>query len=259
MVTRESRTGTYCVMSHIHEFYEIYYLLKGEMRYLIGDELYNVCAGDVVFIPKGVLHNTSYDNCDTERILINFSENYITDETLLRCFEKRVLPLFSGMRFDLETLFGKLEREYQSKDIYSERLVKQYMSEILIYLTRIDNHSNPKIAEGSAGVIRDAVKYINENYASDISLSVVAGEFALSKSFFSRKFKEVSGFGFNEYLTLVRISHAEKLLTEPDYSVTEAALACGFNDSSYIAAVFKKLWGVTPYRYALNKRSANQL
>ena len=205
--------------------------------------------------PRGVLHNTSYDNSDVERYLINFSELNIQDKSLLKCFEKRVIPLSSGFRFDLENLFSKLEREYHSKDIYSERLVWQYLNEILICLTRIDNYSKPKIADGSAGVIKDAIKYVNENYSSDISLEGVSHELALSKCFFSRKFKEISGFGFNEYLTLVRMSNAEKLLSESDMSVTEVALACGFNNSSYFAAVFRKMWGTTPYKYARSKRN----
>lgn len=259
LVTREIRNATSRGVSHIHEFYEIYYLINGQMRYLIEDELYNVCAGDVVFIPKGVLHNTTYDNSDAERYLINFSDLSIADETLLDCFEKRVLPLSSGLRFDLENLLAKLEREYHSMDVYSERLVGQYLNEILIFFTRIENYSKPKFADGNAGVIRNAIKYINENYANDITLAAVAAEFALSRSFFSRKFKEISGFGFNEYLTLVRVSNAEKLLSETDISVTEAALACGFNDSSYFAAVFKRMWGITPYKYAQSKRNGYQL
>ena len=255
LVTRKKRKGTLNVRSHIHDFYEIYYLVKGEMHYLIEDELFNVTSGDIVFVPRGIIHNTTYDDCDTERILINFSENYVSEDILLYCFEKRIITLPSGMRFDIENLLGKLEREYLSKDMYSERLVRQYLNEILIYLARIEIPSeSKKPLDGNAVVIQNAVKYINENYASDLTLSDVASEFALSKSFFSRKFKQISGFGFNEYLTLVRISHAEKLLAQTELSVTEAALECGFNDSSYFAAVFKKFSGTTPYKYAISKR-----
>ncbi len=47
-----------------------------------------------------------------------------------------------------------------------------------------------------------------------------------------------------------RIIHAEKLLTETDCFIAEIAGQCGFNDSNYFAAVFKKIKGTTPYKFS---------
>ena len=73
--------------------------------------------------------------------------------------------------------------------------------------------------------------------------------FAVSEGYLSRKFKQVTGMGLNQYITLVRISNGEKLLRESNLSVTEVAECCGYNDSNYFAAVFKRVKGVTPLRY----------
>ena len=69
--------------THFHSYHELYYLSRGQMRYIIDDRLYEVTEGDVVLIPKGTLHNTSYDNYDTERLLINFDDSFILDKRLL--------------------------------------------------------------------------------------------------------------------------------------------------------------------------------
>lgn len=79
-------------------------------------------------------------------------------------------------------------------------------------------------------------------------------KYALSRSHFSKLFKQVTGVGLNEYINITRITAAQNLLSKSNYSITEVASACGFNDSNYFAAVFKKIKGITPKKYSiLNK------
>ena len=72
----------------------------------------------------------------------------------------------------------------------------------------------------------------------------------MSESCLSRKFKQVSGMGLNEFITSVRIHNAEKLLAGGELSVTRIAELCGYSDSNYFASVFKKIKGTTPVKYA---------
>ncbi len=61
-------------------------------------------------------------------------------------------------------------------------------------------------------VIENTVKYIQQNYMHDIRLSAVAGEASVSAEHLSRIFKQNTGFGFSEYITLVRLQRAEYML-----------------------------------------------
>ena len=94
-----------------------------------------------------------------------------------------------------------------------------------------------------------AVEYINNNFAENITLEEISEKFHVSKSHFSRKFKEVTGIGFNEYILLVRIKYSELLLMETDLSITEISGKCGFNSSCYFTSVFKKYKGMTPFKF----------
>jgi AraC-like DNA-binding protein len=120
-------------------------------------------------------------------------------------------------------------------------------------VSRTDADTMERLDENES-LIQSAVDFINESFKSDISLDTVSKKVSLSRSFFSRKFKEITGFGFSEYLNLVRIKHAAEALSVSDVSVTEAALDAGFNDSSYFCSVFKRLMGETPYKYAARMR-----
>jgi AraC-like DNA-binding protein len=255
--TKKKRAGLFT--SHFHDHYEIYYLSRGQMRYIIADKIYSVSRGDIVLIPKGVIHNTSYDEEDTERLLINFDDSFVSEKELLRCFDKKIIRTSDSIRAEFEYLFKKLGREEREGDRYSKALVAQYINELLILFNRCDEKAADDTLGGYSKIMQNAVDYINDNYQSELSLDILCEKYALSRSFFSRKFKEVTGFGVCEYITLIRIKNAEKMLTEGNCSVTETAFACGFNDSSYFAAIFKKLIGITPKKYSVTKSDQSSL
>ena len=75
----------------------------------------------------------------------------------------------------------------------------------------------------------------------------------MSSTYFSKKFKEVTGFGFKEYILNIRMKKACLLLLETKLSVTEIAYETGFNDSNYFGDVFKRIKGVSPLKYRKNR------
>ena len=82
---------------------------------------------------------------------------------------------------------------------------------------------------------------------NDITLSSVAHTLSVSFEHLSRIFKKETGFGFNEYLTLVRLKEAERMLrNEPGLKISEVAFGVGFNDSNYFSYNFKAHFGVSP-------------
>ena len=109
-----------------------------------------------------------------------------------------------------------------------------------------DFHELYYLDEGSARYFIDG---------ETLTLPCLAQKFAMSPSYFSKTFKAHTGFGVCEYITLTRITRAESLLREGRYTVTQVSAKCGYNDSSYFAAVFKRKKGVSPHKYAVMHRS----
>jgi|GEM_PF-857973 len=92
-------------------------------------------------------------------------------------------------------------------------------------------------------------QYIADNLKEDINLKDTAAKFNLSPYYFSRTFKKVFGYGFSDYLNLVRINKAKELLRDDSLSVKEIGYLVGYNDPNYFSKVFKKYEGVTPTEY----------
>ena len=97
--------------------------------------------------------------------------------------------------------------------------------------------------------IQQAVRFINDNYRTDIRLDAVAGEAGMSPSHFSRIFRKVMDLSYQDYLNSRRITKAKNLLRTSAQSVTEIAVSIGFSDPTGFGRIFKKLTGQTPSAY----------
>ena len=138
----------------------------------------------------------------------------------------------------------KIEAEYENPDVFSTDVVKTNMHILFYELAR---GAVGRIADARSAVVKEAISYMKKNYAQDITLSAVAAKYFVSPEHLSRSFKRQTGFGFSEYLSLVRLGHAEELLrAKKGMSISEIAYACGFNDSNYFSYRFKEQYGVSP-------------
>ena len=125
--------------------------------------------------------------------------------------------------------------------------------ELITMLCRLKKDHKPHLSQTDE-IIQNITKHICDNYNTSLSLDSLSTQFGLSKGYLSRQFKIITGLGLNEYITHIRITNAEKMLKENKYPITYIATLCGFNDSNYFAAVFKKLKGVTPYKFSKQNR-----
>lgn len=250
--------------SHYHKDYEIYFLIKGTRRFFVEDSIYNLNGGDVVVIPKGVLHRTTYlNNLSHERYNVIFSGEYFTDlsdmegdNLIEKTFEnKPVVTIPQSKRDYVNSLFELLYAEFNGNDKFRDINIKNHLQEIIIFLIRCldfpyDNSGTE--LDTSDSLIQEAARYISNNYGSELTLSKVAAQVNMSPTYFSKKFKECTGFGYKEYLINVRLRKASFMLLETKKSVTEIASDCGFNDSNYFGDLFRRSKGISPLNYRKN-------
>ena len=232
---------------HYHPHYEIYYMKDGNCRYFIDDRSFDVEAGDVIFIPKEIIHRTNYTTSSHSRLLINFTEDYIPADANRELMESRYLYRSREIARHIEELFKKIEQEYTHPDDYTKSLLYCYTAEMFYLIFR--HPGNLEEATTGNELIDSIVKYIKQNYMSDIKLSSVARMKSVSAEHLSRTFKSCTGFGFNEYVTLLRLKKAEEMIrTEPGKTISEIAYECGFNDGNYFSYKFKKMYGISPIK-----------
>lgn len=128
-------------------------------------------------------------------------------------------------------------------------LFKWFRDKIIDACSNISN----KKAESSNDVIEAAKKYLEENFAKNITLDDVSMEVNISSYYLSRIFKESTGSNFIDYLTSLRMEKAKELLSKTQYSMKEICQMSGYSDPNYFSKSFKKNVGVTPTEYREGK------
>lgn len=244
--------------AHSHKKHELYFLEKGYTKYFIGSELYLLSPGELVFVPKGIFHKTNSDeHNDVERILLSFDDDFIGheyQEYISELKQNKYIRLSADKVLTVQEILKKIENEINCMNKGYEDMQKLYLRELLIILCRHRKTDKKPEYNSSYAIIQNAAKYINENYNSDLSLRTLSLKYAMSPGHFSKQFKNITGIGLSEYINITRVTASEKLLKNSNKSITQIATECGFNDSNYFAAVFKKIKGITPKKYALLKK-----
>jgi AraC family transcriptional regulator len=85
-----------------------------------------------------------------------------------------------------------------------------------------------------------------DDLAGDTSLSELAALCGLSRSYFIRAFKQVTGMPPHRWLLMHRVKHAKDLLRRTTLPIADIAVACGFADQSHLTRVFSKAFGISP-------------
>ncbi|MFP3156181.1 response regulator [Lachnospiraceae bacterium ZAX-1] len=116
------------------------------------------------------------------------------------------------------------------------------------FLLTLKEHYEDKVEEACIP-IREAKKYIEENYSSPITLEEIATYVGLSPVYFSKLFKKTEGNNYIDYLTNVRINVAKEKLRKTKESIDQIALHTGYADERYFRKLFKKHTGIKPAEY----------
>lgn len=161
-----------------------------------------------------------------------------------------ILPIKSVTEWvDIEYKIESAIEKYlkQTVIVCNDKIVNGLLDIPTVY-TKIIEDINKK--GKNMPVISFATKYIEENYHKmDLSLQEVAHSIGISPNYLSRLLKQAEGYSFTEYLTMVRVKKAIKLMDNPNLKLYEIAEKVGYNTQHYFSTAFKKVLGVSPTEY----------
>lgn len=98
----------------------------------------------------------------------------------------------------------------------------------------------------AADLVARAKRCVEENLSGDLALVAMAELLDVKPGYLSRKFKELAGVNYVEYVTACRTKKAAELLVQTARPVGDIAMELGFNSVTYFNRRFKADYGISP-------------
>ena len=252
---------------HYHPEYELVYIVKGRGKRMIGDHVDRFRNGDLIFIGSNLPHEWLCDNDYYqdhnkflgEGLVIQFLYDFlgnkffdIPENRILKEFfqgSKRGIEFFGKTKQKIIQLMMKLETTngpdrlfylFSIFRIFSCTKEYRFLSSPSYIEPSQINHEKP---------MQKALKYILENFQSQIYIDDLMKLLNMSSTAFYLAFKNSYKVSFKQYLLNLRIGYACKLLTSETKSIAEIAFESGFQNISNFNRQFKKIRGLTPTKY----------
>lgn len=248
---------------HWHSYFEITYVKKGRGNYFVDGREYSMGEDDIIIFNNVEPHGWKLLDEDMVLLVMIFSPEFVAEK--LSVFDWEYLKPFVERGSNFKNRIGREEpvsheirkgirevyREWEEKKEGYPLMIKANVLRILTMLIRAyqdESKSAEMLKEKKNAMKRleQAFDYINNRYCEKITLEEVAASAYMSSNYFSSYFRKVTGVGFSEYVTRLRINRARELLRDTDRSVTDIALECGFNNLSNFYRLYKKHVGKPP-------------
>ncbi len=155
------------------------------------------------------------------------------------------------------SLFSSMYSEYQNQEKGYSDIIRASLITLMIKMFRLlDQKANIKekddikpetaASEFHKELVNNALAFMAQHTKSDIRLEEVAMNCFVSKNYFSRLFREVTGIKFSDHVQKIRIDEVVRLLETTSEHVYDIALGCGFHDMKHFYSTFRKYTGKTP-------------
>lgn len=242
---------------------EILEVLDGEVRVQIGTAFLDGAAGDIFYIPMGLVHAVQSElgakvrSLIFERVIIEENLESI-DEEILFMFEvqsrnkifrfTKEHPFYNTLKHHMNESY----EEYVAKDVCYKLPIR---ANIYMMVTALLRHYCAIRTEQDRNIYHNvlrlapAISYINEFFVGKIYIEELSERVMVSADYFTKMFRDSIGKTPIDYINDLRINRALAMLCETDASIQEISEAVGFCNPNYFHKIFKQYVNCSPLAY----------
>lgn len=243
-----SEWQSHIVRTDGYHWHQILFSAEGEgvLKY---DNMSTVIEeGAFFFLPAGYPHEyyAENDKWDVRWVAFDgYASNHIL--SLLNMTKPTIIK-----PNEPDTLQSILDRMFTAQNLdklYGDFICSGLVYEYIIEFHRHMNDKANKVRSERSKLLLPVLNYIDENFRSDFSMTVLAELAGVSPQHLCRIFKDAMNMRPGEYLTQKRLQESRRLLRISELPISEIAKQSGFPDAGYFSTVFKKHQGMTPMEY----------
>ncbi len=253
---------------HCHKELEFVLVLQGSVNIRVGKEMYILKEDGLILINSNEIHNAIKTHENNTLLVVqvdpeyyypydkNFSKMIFNCKSFLhKDEEQEPFDRIKGCLAELVWETAKKEKGYEFKIAsilfsISANLINSFTYHV------IEDEKILSINKNSYR-LKSIMSYINENLNKNVTLQEIADKEKLNIYYLSHFFKKKTGMGFQEYLNVIRLDKALKLLVNSNYTITDIAYSSGYPSPKAFNKKFKEKYGCSPSNYRKNTIVSN--
>ena len=247
---------------HWHTAVEIIMPLVNNYTVVVNDTSFVLNPGDIIVLPSGELHQLFAPE-EGERIIFQFEYSLLHHlngfDSTFHLYHPCLIVThtkYNDVHGILRNLLMDIMKEYFGNSLLKEASLYSMLIQFFVTLGRGSMkgencfpHTKTQKQHEYIDKFLQVCSYINEHCTEDLSVEGLASIAGFSKFHFARLFKQFTGMTYYNYLNKHRIMYAERLLIDPNLSVTEVAMQSGFTSLATFNRLFKTYKKCTPTEY----------
>lgn len=239
--------ANYIYNAHSHKHIEIDYVVTGRCMITTDNSNISLSTGESIVIASGTRHGFLVENAGKCRIRQFEFDGVIEEEQTAEMLSGKDRPCYKFT--DCEEIGEALKqlcRYDEQTDVYGERLFLLEFRKLQLLLLRYRDASEKKGGYRYSELVESVLHVLDENYLREIRLEDLARKQYVSSSYLRRVFVREVGFSAMEYITVLRMERAKRLLKDSEKTISEVAADTGYSNLQHFSSQFKKKIGVSP-------------
>jgi len=233
---------------HLHEYYELEIVLSGCGEQDLNGSRYPLEPGTVYFLTPIDFH-AIHPRQKMEIVNLSFDESLLTPQLRLLFMNRRenyFFPESTQVAQSIQRLLECLMEELQRHDRCSQQCRSDLLELILLNLVRAAEAAPGWELFDMSDQLRRSLQYLFCHFREDITLAQVAQESGYTPNYFSKRFHDLTGERFVDFLARLRLNYARMLLLSTDLSVTRIAEKSGFGSVASFHRRFQDSYNIAP-------------
>ena len=174
-----------------------------------------------------------------------YPDAYFDLPAAFQCVDQATdFPAMSKLLFEIENYRGE-----GAAALFYEAKVTEAIALVVDAWKRQSRKQEKPLSDADRESLQNVVSYIADHYAFDIPLERLVSIACMSETKLKSCFKRQFGCSVTQYIQGRRMSQAEHLLINTDFTMGEIAQMIGYTTSSRFAELFKKSTGILPIEY----------
>lgn len=265
-------------LDHYHNYYQVCYVVSGEILHCQSNDAVTLCAGDAFIVPPGLTHSLHFKNAYAEIYSLAFDESLFAPgfpqsnayQFLAGLQSKTAAPAHNSVRLCItlsrsqrkliENLLACLIDQQQT-DCPAGLSSAPSITAAIVYLLAQSYYQQPQntselddLANYNSTLLQ-CVAYIDAHFRESISPAGLAKQFGISRSSFCTVFPQFVGMPLHKYIAQKMIKEAQILIRScPEKSISQIATEVGYQDDSTFYRNFLRITGISPLKYKMNFR-----